>query len=561
VLLIGAGTGEATCGILYVASYARRAGIETYVRLTDGDETEAEMERSLSEYLRHLQPRLVGISLKWFHHLARALQLARIIKRLDPSVEVALGGNSASWFWKELLAFEEIDHLVLGDGELPFLSLCRGDDPPINVVSRARGVPNLKNPLQYVQGARSDDLHYSHFDQLFLSEVDRSSFSGWVAPGKGCGENCLYCGGTRGMQKATFGRAKPFLRPPEAVVKDHLEIAPFTWQLRYDFQGSSAEFLEACWGDVDLSKHSTTYFLWGVPPPELIDALCARFARLFMVLDIGCFAQSQRVKMMKLGLLKPCPTDAELMKVIEHARTHQNLELEISGIASLPFATPQALKEEAALIRRLLAMNCTIGYQRLESQPGALVTEHPARFHMKSEATSFAEFLHYFQHVDPSARTVPMVRYADVKLEAHVTKVFDELDQEIVEHHAKREHMAVELDTTLVDASAAVRKLSLGQWLGDHRVPAKLRNEPVTAVRSSNGTGLVCAPTLDPRRFSDLSLHQHDEGRAVLATLAEFARPTSVRKAITALKKQRLDPDAAFELVHHLTQARFLGVR
>ena len=43
VLLIGAGTGEATCGILYLASYLRRHGIEAYVRLTDADETDEEI--------------------------------------------------------------------------------------------------------------------------------------------------------------------------------------------------------------------------------------------------------------------------------------------------------------------------------------------------------------------------------------------------------------------------------------------------------------------------------------------------------------------------------------
>ncbi|MFT3709554.1 MAG: cobalamin-dependent protein [Archangium sp.] len=510
-LLIGAGTGEATCGILYIASYLRRHGIEAYVRLSDGDETEAEMKRSLSDLISRVRPKVIGISLKWFHHVARALQLARLIRKIDRKVRIAVGGNSASYFWKELMAFDCIDHVVLGDGEVPFLSLCRGDEAPINVATPT----NLKAPLDYIQSSKSEDVYYSHFDQLFLSEFDRSSFSGWVAPGKGCGENCLYCGGTRGMQKATFGRAKPFLRPEESVAKDHREIANHTWQLRYDFQGSSAEFLEKCWGGVDLSKHSTTYFLWGVPPRDLIDKLSERFARVFMVLDIGCFAESQRVKLMKLGLLKPCPTDAELMKVIAHARSHANLELEISGIASLPFATPATLDEERRLIEKLLSMNCTIGYQRLESQPGALVTEHPARFHMISEATSFAEFLNYFENVDASMRTVPMVRYADENFEAEVEETFAELDDAVLNHAAQRAQIPVTPKTRLKNAAPAMRKLTLGEWFGPHAVPAALHDEAVTAVRSSNGTGLVCAPSVSPRKFAHPSLHQGKEAQAI----------------------------------------------
>lgn len=555
VLLVGAGTGEATCGILYVASYLRRNGIEAFVRLSDPDETEAEMRRSYEALISHVKPRVVGISLKWFHHVARALTLARIIRELDPTIRIAVGGNSASYWWKELLAFDCIDDVVLGDGEVPFLSLCRGDSPAINCVSR--GATSKKGTLDYVQGASSADVHYSHFDQLFLSEVDRRSFSGWVAPGKGCGENCLYCGGTRGMQKATFGRAKPFLRPEASVARDHQEIANFTWQLRYDFQGSSGEFLTECWGDVDLSKHSTTYFLWGVPAPDLLDTLCARFARIFMVLDIGCFAQSQRVKMMKLGLLKPCPTDAELERIIDDAQRRPNLELEISGIASLPFATKDTLKEERKLIGHLLSRGCTIGYQRLESQPGALVTEHPSRFHMVSEATSFSEFLHYFEEIDPSTRTVPMVRYADRKFETQVEGTFAELDDQILEAAAQRERVRLGPEVKLVNAAAETSVLTLGQWLGDHRVPTSLRQEKITTVRSTNGTGLVCAPTVSERKFPEPSLHLGDEGKAVLAALNAFKQPTSLRQAISKLK---LDPNLSLELIDHLAQARFLHV-
>ena len=77
MLLLGAGTGEATCGMLYVASALRRGGVEAFVRLTDDDETPPGMERSLRELLAHLRPRVVGVSLKWFHHVARGLRLAR----------------------------------------------------------------------------------------------------------------------------------------------------------------------------------------------------------------------------------------------------------------------------------------------------------------------------------------------------------------------------------------------------------------------------------------------------------------------------------------------------
>ncbi len=556
VLLIGAGAGEATCGILYLASFLRRHGIEASVRLFDDDVTDDEVAASLASLLAHVRPKLVGISLKWFHHVARARTMAQAVRTIDPSVEIALGGNSATFWSNDLLGWSCVDHVVLGDGEVPLLALCRGDAAPPNVATRGRPAPAT---LGYVQGVTSSDVYYSHFDELFLSQLDLASFSGWVAPGKGCAENCLYCSGTRGMQKGTFGRAKPFLRPEASVQRDHQEIAPKTWQLRYDFSGSSAAFLERTWAGVDLSKHSTTYFLWGVPPPDLMATLAKTFARVFMVLDIGCFSETQRLEQIRRGLLKPCPTDRELFEVIAAAKRFPNLELEVSGIAGLPFASLATLAEERRLVEQVLGLGCAMGYQRLESQPGALVTEHPARFEMVSEATSFAQFLGYFDQLDPLAGTVPMVRFADRQLEAAVQATTDELDALIRDHAARRHHVALGAQTRLVNAAVSTQHVQLGSWLGHYRVPPKVATEPVTVIRSIDGTGLACAPTVAPRRFHDGTLQQAEAGAALLSVLQAFERPTTVSRAVSQLEKQRkLDGDSALEVIEHLTSGRFL---
>src|SRR5262249_38588100 len=153
---------------------------------------------------------------------------------------------------------------------------------------------------------------------------------------------------------------------------------------RYDFAGGSADFLEKSWQGFDLKRHASTYFLWGVPPPTLIDALAQTFGRVYLVLDIGCFSQTQRQALMRLGLLKPSPTDAELFDAVTACRRHPNLKLEVCGIAGLPHTSDRALSEELPLVEALLAQGCDVGSQRLESQPGALVTQHADRFDMRA---------------------------------------------------------------------------------------------------------------------------------------------------------------------------------
>jgi B12 binding domain len=556
ILLLGAGLGEATCGILYLAGYLRRHGVESYVRLTDTDETDTKLHRSLKHLIAHVRPKLIGISLKWFHHLGRAKRMAESIRRIDPDIHITLGGNSATFWCNELLTWPCIDSVILGDGEAPLLALCQGIESPPNVVFRTQHGPPSSTALTYVQGRTSADIHYSHFNDIFLSQLDRHSFSGWVAPGKGCSENCLYCSGTRGLQKATFGRAKPFLRPIDSVQKDHREIAPHTWQLRYDFAGSTAAFLQETWGGVDFSKHATTYFLWGVPPPELAKTLSNTFQCIYMVLDIGCFSETQRLEQMRRGLLKPCPTDAQLFKVIEDCQRHANIQLEISGIAGLPFSNHLALKQEQRLVKRIIQAGCSIGYQRLECQPGALVTEHPKRFGMTSEASTFSEFLQFFENQEPGDVSVPMIRYADDAFEREVQNTADEVDALVWQAADKKRAVALNAHTPLVNASAATASFTWRDWFGAYQTPSRLADEQVMVIRSADGHGLTCAPSVRLQKNVEPSVYQGDDAKLLLDLLQGFHQPKPMRQVLAQLPPQQADHGR--EAVEHLVSGGFL---
>ncbi|MBK7864775.1 MAG: cobalamin-dependent protein [Archangiaceae bacterium] len=526
VLLVGAGRQEATCGILYLAGFLRRNGVEAYVRLYDADDTEAKVRRSLEGLLKRVRPQVVGISLKWFNHLSRGLMLARVVKAIDPSIRVVVGGNSASYYWRELSAEAHVDDVVLGDGEVPLLGIARGDAEVPNRVTR--GQPAA--PLQYVQSVASDEVFYSHFDDIFLSGVDRASFSGWVQPGKGCSENCVYCGGTRGMEQASFGRPTSFLRPAKSVRQDHQEIAHRAWQLRYDFAGGSAEFLSRTWEGIDLSRHATTYFLWGVPPPSLIEALAQKFARVYLVLDVGCFSQTQRAELIQRGLLKPCPTDAELMRAVELCRAHPNLKLEVCGIAGLPHTSAACLAEELPLVEQLLERGCDVGSQRLECQPGALVTRHPDRFDMVADATDYAGFVKWFQkRGNISEGEFPMIRFADPKLEVQVQAQFERV-------HEAVQKSPVELlpRTRLVSGVVSRSTTTLSEWVGSHRAPSKHAAAQVTVLRSADGPGLACAPEL---KWRDDDVQTGPEAAALLQVLGAFEKAATVGDVEGRLRK------------------------
>jgi hypothetical protein len=291
----------------------------------------------------------------------------------------------------------------------------------------------------------------------------------------------------------------------------------------------------------------------------LIDALARTFERVYMVLDIGCFSEQQRHEQMRRGLLKPCASDRELLELIDSCRRHRNLGVEISGIAGLPFASAATLEEEVRLVERVIRLDCVVGYQRLEAQPGALVTEHPARFGMVTEARTFTEFLEYFERREPGEVTVPMLRFGDAALEEAVQRTSDHVDALAWEHRDARRRIAINGRTRLLNTAPSTRQFKLGDWLGHHRVPAKVAQEQVTVVRSVDGTGLACAPSVSPRRFTDPTLDQGEDGKILLTALAAFERPTTVASAVANLgAKVRIDPGSAREVIDHLVDGRFL---
>jgi hypothetical protein len=560
VLLVGAGKGEATCGILYLAGYLRRHGVEAYVRLYDGDQTEEDLQRTLKALIAHVKPAVVGISLKWYLHVHRAFVIARTVRSIDPRIRVVLGGNSAALWWRELLAFDCFDDVVMGDGEVPFLALCRGIAEPPNIARRSRDGAPVKAPFEYVQTEASADVFYSHFDEIFLSQLDLAGFSGWVAPGKGCDQSCVYCGGRRAAQRQSFGRPNPFLRPVAPVRQDHREIDAHIWQYRYDFPGGSTPYLCDVWPGLELKHRATTYFLWGVPSRELVRQLSERFDRVALILDIGCFGESQRAELMAKGLLKPCPTDAALFDAIDDCLRHPNLELEVCGIAGLPFATPKSLAEEHALMQRVLERGCKVGYQRLQSQPGALVTSHPDRFSMRSDAVTFDDFLGWFSKRGTVRKGIPMITFTDAGLEKAVQQNCAQLDATIADFTAARAPVVTgrsRVKTTLLGR----REVPLGDWLGRYKVPAKAQRVPVTVLRSFLGAGLAVAPTLDPRLFEDAMVEPAENGEVVLAALEACTKPVALDEAVSRLMRTHgLDPDSANELLGHLREQRFLSL-
>ncbi len=193
-------------------------------------------------FLAQLRPRLFGLDLHWLPHAQGALELARLLKGLHPEIPIVLGGLSASYYYRELLARPEVDFVIRGDcAEEPLYRLIlalEGRGP-------LAGVPNLAwkensqvraNRLDY----SPDSLDYVDLrpDRLikqawrYRDRLSLTPYHGWwrnpvmaIFTVKGCTHSCATCGGSREAYSRVVERERPAFRSPESILKNILDLA------------------------------------------------------------------------------------------------------------------------------------------------------------------------------------------------------------------------------------------------------------------------------------------------------------------------------------------------
>jgi len=137
-------------GLGYVASFARQAGHEVFVRDTalEGYGNQIELDNGLIRigetddqiraFIRKINPDVVGITATLSNLEVAALEVARLTKEVNPQIVTVLGGNHISVSDKDY----DVDYVVKGEGEIAFVKLLeelgKGNNPnkviPINPI-------------------------------------------------------------------------------------------------------------------------------------------------------------------------------------------------------------------------------------------------------------------------------------------------------------------------------------------------------------------------------------------------------------------------------------------
>ena len=233
-------------GLTSIAEYLERAGyqvriVNLAVRMLTDNKFDAEA------MIKRLKSPVFGIDLHWMVHCHGAIEVARLVKKHHPEAKVLVGGLSASYYYKELIQYPEIDYVLRGDStEEP----CRQLMDCITNRKEPEAVPNLvwrdnrgkiqENPFSHVPADLSN-LMVNNYDSIIRSVIryrDLASytpFKGWlrypitaVLICRGCTQNCVVCGGSATAFQRFYNREKAAFWSPELVARSVKQIGRFS---------------------------------------------------------------------------------------------------------------------------------------------------------------------------------------------------------------------------------------------------------------------------------------------------------------------------------------------
>ncbi|MFH1473791.1 MAG: radical SAM protein [Candidatus Aenigmatarchaeota archaeon] len=183
-------------GIQYLASYLIDNGIKTNVidfTFTDWNEYENKLKELNSEF--------IGFSIQTpiAEDGLRAVEIAR---KVSPNSKIIVGGAHATVATKSLLENENIDFVVVGEGEKALLKIVSGQAS--GKIVQGEHIENL------------DELPFPKRELMNYEEYLKIGRSMELMVSRGCPFNCIFCQPT---QRKLFGN-KVRTRSPENVIEE-----------------------------------------------------------------------------------------------------------------------------------------------------------------------------------------------------------------------------------------------------------------------------------------------------------------------------------------------------
>ena len=182
-------------GILSIATYLKNKGVNVEIHDFYRQKNLEIVEKEIINVIEKESPKIVGISNLSAYDYIDTLNIAKIVKKVNPSTIVIVGGQHASGLKKIILNDEKsIDGLVEGEGEIPLFNIWEK-------VKNNKDLTNMPNLwLRQKDGSIKPPSSYGSLINLNeLPKLDFSiypnakSFTPYIEESRGCHLSCDYC--------------------------------------------------------------------------------------------------------------------------------------------------------------------------------------------------------------------------------------------------------------------------------------------------------------------------------------------------------------------------------
>ncbi|MGR3220932.1 MAG: cobalamin-dependent protein [Candidatus Anammoxibacter sp.] len=277
-MLVTADLPTVAFGLYHIASALKEEGASCFIHKFSNI-------INLFDDIREYSVGVVGFSVHWHSQLIASLKIAEQVKAEFSEINIVLGGITASYFAKDLIRFGQVDFVIVGDGEIPFLNIVQDEKPP--------EIPNLYwktadneirfNGVSYNAGVeRMRDFVYENVD-------DFRNTRSILKMGKGCFFKCLHCGGRNKALKGCGTDQPVFFKPQDIkhVVERNYEKLKFKHlylaQDHFRDVKNLAIGLAALHDDI-TGKFTINVGAWGMPDKEYVKILCEKFPKVCLEL-------------------------------------------------------------------------------------------------------------------------------------------------------------------------------------------------------------------------------------------------------------------------------------